>query len=75
MIKTLQKVGNSHAVVLDKAMLEAMGVDKDTKLQLTLSGNSLVITPVNTGLGAKAVSASMKKLRPRYKKMLESLAK
>ena len=74
MVKTLQKHGNSQALVIEKTILDAMGVDKDTPLQLTISGNSLVITPANVGVGPEAVAKSIKKLRPKYGKMLKHLA-
>ena len=74
MIKTLTKVGNSHALVIDKPLMEALGIEHDTPLQLTVSGNSLIVTPANVGLGRQAVADFIKKLRPRYGKMLEELA-
>jgi len=74
MIKTLQKHGNSHALVIDKILLEALGIAPGTQLEITVSGQSLVITPVNVGLGKEAVAQSIKKLRKRYGKMLKNLA-
>ena len=75
MIKTLKKHGNSHALVLEKPLMEALGVSAETPLQVTVSGGSLIITPVNVGLGDEAVKSSLARLRPRYSKMLENLAK
>ncbi len=75
MIKTLQKHGNSQALVLDKPVLEALGIDIDTSLQLTVSGNSLIVTPANVGVGPDAVAESLQKLRPQYRDMLKNLAK
>jgi len=74
MIKTLQKHGNSHALVIDKALMDALGVLVDTPLQVSVSGNSLVVTPVNVGVGREEVAESVKKLRPRYGQMLKHLA-
>ena len=74
MIKTLQKHGNSHALVIDKALMDALGVQADTPLQVSVSGNSLVVTPVNVGVGREEVAESIRKLRPRYGKMLKHLA-
>jgi len=74
MIKKLQRHGNSQALVLDKAILEALGIDLDTPLQITISGSSLVVSPVPTGLGRERVAELISELRPKYKKMLENLA-
>ena len=74
MVKTLQKHGNSQALVIDKALMDAMGITPETPLQVTVSGNSLVITPANVGVGREAVAQSIEKLRPRYGDMLKKLA-
>jgi len=41
---------------------EALGINQDTPLQVNINGNSLIITPVNAGIGKEAVSESIKKL-------------
>lgn len=74
MIKKLQKHGNSQALVIDKPIMEALGIDSETPLQVTVSGNSLVITPADVGLGREKVNEAIEKLRPRYREMLERLA-
>lgn len=76
-IKKLQKRGNSHALVLDKAIMEQLGIGADTLLELTVTGGCLVVRPTTTGLGRDKVLASLDKLRgaPGYQQMLENLAK
>ena len=74
MIKTLQKHGNSMALVIEKPMMEALGITEETPLQLTLSGNALVITPANVGIGREQVEESLKKMRRRYGPMHKRLA-
>ena len=74
MIKTLQKHGNSHALVIDKALMEALGIDEETPLQVTVSGSSLVVSPVEVGLGDEDTRDAIAKLRPKYAKMLKRLA-
>lgn len=74
MIKKLQSHGNSKALVIDKPIMEALGIDAESELQVTVSGNSLVITPINVGIGAKRATEAIDRLRPRYGKMLKRLA-
>jgi len=74
MIKTLQKHGNSHALVIDKALMEALGIDEDTPLQVTLSGTTIVVTPVEVGLGEEDIADAIAELRPKYARMLKRLA-
>lgn len=47
MVQTLTAHGDRLALVLDKHTIESMGIDADTPLSVTVSGNSLVITPLN----------------------------
>lgn len=74
MIKKLQSHGNSQALVIDKPIMEALGIDADSELQVTVSGNSLIITPANVGIGRQRVLEAIEKLRPRYGEMLKRLA-
>ena len=75
MIKKLQKHGNSQALSVDKAMMEAMGIEPDTPLQVTISGNTMIVTPANVGVGAEDLGRSLKKMRRRYGRTLKRLAK
>jgi antitoxin component of MazEF toxin-antitoxin module len=74
MIKTLQKHGNSQALVIDKGLMDALGIDMDTPLAVTVKGNQLVIEPADVGLGEARVKELMSRLRPRYGQMLKNLA-
>jgi antitoxin component of MazEF toxin-antitoxin module len=75
MIKTLRKQGNGQALPIDKGMMDEMGISLDTPLEVTLTGNTMVVTPVHVGLSKEDVDASLKKMRRRYGKTLKNLAK
>jgi antitoxin component of MazEF toxin-antitoxin module len=47
MIKQLSKVGNSSAVILDRAIMELVGLEEGAEVQLTVHNGSLIITPAN----------------------------
>ena len=74
MIKTLQRHGNSQALVLDKPILEMLGVRDDTRLQVSISGGSLIVTPVNVGVGREEIARVFDDLQPRYRDMVRRLA-
>ena len=74
MIKTLKKHGNSMALVIEKPMMEALGITEETPLQVTVNGNALVVTPANVGVGPERMKAITKELRKRYGPMLKRLA-
>ena len=77
LVKTLQKRGNSHALVIDKTLMEQLGISPDTPLQITVTGGSLVVRPVNSGVGRERVADSLAKIRkqPGYPEMLANLTK
>ncbi len=47
MIKHLRKVGNSNALILDRAVMELIGLEEDGEVQLTVREGSLIVTPAN----------------------------
>ena len=75
MIKTLRKQGNGQVLPVDKTIVDAMGIDLDTPLQLTVTGNTLVVQPVNIGVSKDALKVSAEKMRDRYGETLKNLAK
>lgn len=46
MVKTIRKVGNSNALLLDKPILELLGLQEGGQVNLTVTNGSLVVTPV-----------------------------
>jgi antitoxin component of MazEF toxin-antitoxin module len=75
MTRKLQRHGNSMALVFDKALLEALNMTPDTPLNITFHAGSITITPVNVGIPDEELEETITRLRPRYKTMLENLAK
>jgi len=45
MIKQLRKLGNSNALILDRAVLELVGLEENGKVELTVHNGSLIVTP------------------------------
>ena len=58
MAKTLTRTGNSLALVLDKPILEATGIDASTQLEVSTDGDVIVISPVRS----KKRTAKLKKI-------------
>ena len=45
MKKTLRSIGNSLGLIIDKPILELLGIDKETPLKLSTDGTRLIIEP------------------------------
>lgn len=71
---TLQPHGDEHALIIDKALQDALGITPDTPLQLTISGNTLIVTPTNVGVSEERIDEIFDKLLPKYDGMLRNLA-
>ena len=57
--------------------MEQHGIGPETPLQITVTGGSLVVRPVNSGAGKERVADSLAKIRKQtgYPEMLSNLAK
>ncbi len=75
MIKTLTKHGNSKALIFNRTMTELMKIDEDTKLELRIEGERLIITPIREGDRqaeiARLLERNNRKFGPALKKMAE----
>jgi antitoxin MazE len=49
MVKNLSAVGNSLGLIIEKPILELLKIEKDTPLEITTDGRSLIITPTGSG--------------------------
>lgn len=61
MRKHLTKIGNSLGVVLDRPLLEQLGVDAETELEISSDGSVILIAPVRS----KKRDAKLKKVTDR----------
>jgi antitoxin component of MazEF toxin-antitoxin module len=62
MIKTLTRTGNSLALVLDRSLLEATGINADTEVEVSTDGDVIIVSPVRS-----------KKRTARLRKVLDAL--
>jgi antitoxin component of MazEF toxin-antitoxin module len=73
LVKTLTRHGNSLALVIDKPILDMLGISADTPLQITTDGKSIFVSPVDVDRHAKFRAAAEETFR-RYPNMLKRLA-
>lgn len=50
MFKKLSRAGNSHAIIIDKPILQLLGITPNTLLKITTDGNKIVVEPVSDHL-------------------------
>lgn len=74
MLKRLIKHGNSRAIVVDKAILEAAGISEDALFQISVNpSGGLVIQSVDN-TKTDVFRENFEKLNKKYKKLMQNLA-
>ena len=77
MLRTLKQHGNGYALVVEKNVMELLGMTPETPLEIRTDGRSLIVTPAaeptaeRMALFLKAKQSAERKLAP----VLESLSK
>lgn len=74
MVKRLTRHGNSLALVIDKGVLDLLGIGPETPLSISTDGNCLIITPVRATRRRREFSQALEKTNKRYAKALKRLA-
>jgi antitoxin MazE len=74
MVKRLTKTGNSLALVLDKPLLEQLGIDEDTELEISTNGDVLVVTPVRDRARERKFRKAAEKINRKYEGLFRRLA-
>jgi len=74
MIKKLVAHGNSVAIIIDKPILELLGINRETPLEIITDGKNLIIAPVDTVKRKKKFKAAIAKINRLHGKTLKKLA-
>ena len=74
MTKKLSKHGNSLALVIDRSILDLLGIDGQTPLDISTDGRALVIVPSQEKRRGKQFQNALADCNVRYGKTLKRLA-
>ena len=74
MLKKLTRTGNSLALVLDKPLLDQVGIDADTPLEVPTDGQVIVIAPVRDRRRTARLKAIVAEAHARYGGVFRRLA-
>jgi len=74
MVKRLTRTGNSLALVLDKPLLEQLGIDEDTPLELSTNGDVLVVAPVRDRARERKLKKALEEMHRKYGGVFKRLA-
>ncbi|MEO7993655.1 MAG: AbrB/MazE/SpoVT family DNA-binding domain-containing protein [bacterium] len=74
LIKRLTKHGNSQAIVIDKAILELLGITEDTPLLLSTDGERLILTPQRADQRRQRIAEALERINAEDGEVLRKLA-
>ena len=74
MVKTLTKTGNSLALVLDRPLLEAAGIDATTPLEISTDGDVIIISPLRSAKRNQKLRRVVDGMHERYAGVFRRLA-
>jgi antitoxin component of MazEF toxin-antitoxin module len=74
MVKKLSKHGNSLALVIERPVLDLLGIDENTSLEISTDGESLVVAPVRDAKRRKRFERALAASNERYGRALKRLA-
>jgi len=73
-VSTLTAHGNSAALIIDKPILELLGIDMSTPLKIVTDGRNLIISPVRDARRDELFRAALAKVNAEHESTLRKLA-
>jgi antitoxin component of MazEF toxin-antitoxin module len=74
MRKKLTRTGNSLALVLDRPLLDQLGIDEETTLELSTDGSVIVVSPVRDKRREAKLREIIDRVDARYAGVFKKLA-
>lgn len=75
MIKTLTRQGNSSALIIDRTLLDLLGIDNETPLKLSVEGRRLIVEPAEPDDRAERVRKIVRKTGAKNAELFRRLAR
>lgn len=74
MRKKLTRTGNSLALVLERPLLEAVGLEAGMMVDVSTDGDVIVVTPVRAKRRAAKLASALEEINARYAGVFKRLA-
>ena len=74
MFKKLTRHGNSLALIIDRPVLELLNIDKETPLEISTDGRSLIVSPVQDEVRSRQFQEKLAEVNRKYGRSLKNLA-
>jgi antitoxin MazE len=74
MIKKLTRTGNSVALVLDKPLLDELGLDENSEVEISTNGQIIVVTPKRSSARERKFRNAADKINRKYAGLFKRLS-
>jgi len=75
MVKTLRQIGNSYGVIIDRPIMDLLGIAPETRLEMTVQNGGLLLQPMKDAGDRKSrVRESAARMGKIHHKALRKLA-
>jgi len=75
MKKNLTIIGNSLGIIIEKPILDLLGISKETQIEMTTDGSRLILEPIREESRAAKIKAATSRVMKNHDKTLRELAK
>ena len=75
MKKNLTVIGNSLGIIIEKPILDLLGINRETQLKMITDGNRLILEPVKEEDKTAKIKAATRRVMKNHDKTLRELAK
>ena len=74
MIKKLTRHGNSHALVIERGVMDLLKIDANTPLNISTDGQVLIVAPIRDKKRRKKFEEALSKTNRKYGRAFKRLA-
>jgi antitoxin component of MazEF toxin-antitoxin module len=74
-VKKLTRQGNSAALIIDRPLMELLGIDADTPLKVTVEGRRMIVEPMTKDERAERFKKVVEKTGRRNAELFRRLAR
>ncbi len=75
MRKSLTVVGNSLGIIIEKPILDLLGINRETQLEMITDGQRLILEPIRETEKADKIKSATRRVMKNHDKTLRELAK
>lgn len=75
MKKNLTVIGNSLGIIIEKPILDLLGISKETQLEMITDGRRLILEPVKQEDRAEKIKSATRRVMKNHDQTLQELAK